>query len=364
MGADDDTTSSLILRLSALGFDAIHARRGSRVFVKVLEAADVILCVGAEHPAVGIAAAGRPPAPFILLVDALPEAAELVVAMREGVIDVLTASVDDETLGRRLRDGIARARPTDLRLAGQLDSLKRDQRAGRYVQMRMLPPSPLAIGDYRLSHRVQPSMILSGDCVDYFRICKRHFVFYIADVSGHGASSAFITVILRNFSRRLRNEYRGHMPCDPGEMLGALNRELMEQDLGKHATMFLGVVDMDANTLAYASAGHFPHALHSGGGGAATLEAAGKPVGLFEDVRFESHAVPLAPGDSIVAFSDGVLEVMHEEGLAAKEAKLTSCAAQASRAAPPIGALWDALGIVDGTTGPDDITCLVMERMA
>ena len=48
MGDDDESTSSLILRLGSLGFDAIHARAGSRAFARVLDAADIILCASLD----------------------------------------------------------------------------------------------------------------------------------------------------------------------------------------------------------------------------------------------------------------------------------------------------------------------------
>lgn len=358
---DDESASSLILRLSSLGFDAIHARRGSRAFVKVLEAADLILCPTIAEIASSVQTTGRPPAPVVLVVSALPDAEGLLAAMRHGVIDVVTTPVDDGELGERIEGNLARARPSDLRVAGQLDSLQRDQRAGQYIQLRMLPPSPMAIDRYRLAHRVEPSMILSGDFVDYFRIADRHFVFYIADVSGHGASSAFVTVILKNFSRRIRREYHPRMLRDPGEILAVLNRELIDQGLGKHVTMFIGVVDLDGDTVTYANAGHFPHAIHAANGGADFLETPGKPVGLFDEVDYDVGTVPMAPGDSLVAFSDGVLEVMREEGLAAKESRLVDSAAAS---APNLGALWDSVGIGSGAPGPDDMTCLVVAREA
>ncbi len=359
MGDDDESTSSLVLRLSGLGFDAVHARRGSRAFARVLEAADVIVCFGLEEAAQGIAAVGRLPGAFVWLAPALPDAEQMLAAMRQGFIDVVQMPVEDADLGARIRAAVTRVMPTDLRIAGQLDTLERDQRAGQYVQLRMLPSSPMTIGRYRLAHRVQPSMILSGDFVDYFRIADRHFAFYIADVSGHGASSALITVILKNFFRRLRREYQPRMLRDPGRILALLNRELLDHGLGKHVAMFIGVVDVEADTVACANAGHFPHTIHASGSEARFLEMTGKPVGLFDTVEYEVAELPLAAGDSMVAFSDGVLEVLHEDGLAAKEARLKDCAAAE---APDIGALWDALGVVGSTPGPDDLTCLMVSR--
>ena len=48
--------------------------------------------------------------------------------------------------------------------------LERDQRAGQYIQLGMLPPNPMGIGHFTLQHRVEPSLILSGDFVDYFQV--------------------------------------------------------------------------------------------------------------------------------------------------------------------------------------------------
>ena len=360
MGDDAESTSSLILRLSRLGFNAVHAKRGSGAFAKALEAADVILCNSVEQAVLGTEAVGRLPGAFMMLSDELPDAEEMLLAMRQGVIDVVAGPMDDEVLGARLRAAMNRVKPTDLRIAGQLDTLERDQRAGQYVQLRMLPPSPWEFGRYRLAHRVQPSMMLSGDFVDYFGIGDGHFVFYIADVSGHGASSAFITVILKNFFRRLRREHHPSMLHNPGEILAALNQELLDQSLGKHVTVFIGVVDVQADAVAFANAGHFPHPIHARSGHANYLETHGKPVGLFDDVEYDIATASLEPGDSLVSFSDGVLDAMHEDGLAAKEERLVDCAAAK---APNIAGIWADIDIPEGP-GLDDITCLVVEREA
>ena len=63
--------------------------------------------------------------------------------------------------------------------------------AGRKLQSQLLPEDQLTIGNYVFSRRLFPSTYLSGDFVDYFPINDRHCAFYVADVSGHGAASAF-----------------------------------------------------------------------------------------------------------------------------------------------------------------------------
>ena len=68
---------------------------------------------------------------------------------------------------------------------------------------------------------------------------------------------------------------------------------------------FIGVVNLKADTVTYANAGHFPHAIHAGGGRAHSLECNGKPVGLFPNVDYETGMMPLGAAESVVAFSDG-----------------------------------------------------------
>jgi phosphoserine phosphatase RsbU/P len=296
---------------------------------------------------------------------------ELLEALRIGVIDVFDAGQStadlaqqvDKAIGRggRIARVAAPATAEDARTRAQLREFQRDQRAGRYIQMGMLPPSPMAIDRYRLRHKLFPSLMLSGDFVDYFRITDRHFAFYMADVSGHGASSAFVTVLLKNFSRRLRREYRPKMLKAPGEILAALNRELLDNQLDKHVAVFIGVIDLADDSLAYANGGHFPSAILCDDAGCRYLEAAGKPVGLFEGVSWESNREPLRGPLSLAMVSDGVLEIMGTVPLADKERRLLD-AVQTTHSKGT--ELWQVLGLDQREAGPDDIACLVITKEA
>jgi hypothetical protein len=298
-------------------------------------------------------------------------------ALRLGLIDVFEPDELGEGLGPRIDHAIGRAarlvpptppnatdaqlRIEDAQTRAQLREFERDQRAGRYIQMGMLPPSPMAIDRYRLRHKLFPSLMLSGDFVDYFRITDRHFAFYIADVSGHGASSAFVTVLLKNFSRRLRREYRPKMLKAPGEILAALNRELLDNQLDKHVAVFIGIVDLADDSLAYANGGHFPSAILIDDDGARYLEAAGKPVGLFEGAVWQSDRTALKGPLMLAMVSDGIFEQMGTIALAAKEQRLLD-AVQTARSQGTD--LWNVLGLEQRRAGPDDVACLVITKEA
>ncbi len=298
--------------------------------------------------------------PVVLATDAAPDETTLLAALRSGLADVWRLPVEDEFAEDRIEAILDRSRQgesqAEARLAEHVQELQRDQRAGRYIQMGMLPPNPMGIDRYRLQHRILPSLILSGDFVDYFRITDRYFALYVADVSGHGASSAFVTVLLKNFSRRLRREYRPSMLQEPGQILAWINRELLEQKIDKHVAMILAVGDLQTDTLRIVNGGHFPPAVLVNEKGAQFVEQRGRPIGLFEDVSYEAQSVRLAPGERLVLFSDGVLDAMGNGSLAEKEARLLVAASRSN-----MDDIWQALELEETTTR-DDMTCLTLVR--
>ena len=285
-------------------------------------------------------------------------------ALRAGLADVWEFPGDAAEFGERVAAVLARSKAVtgqlEARLGQFVRDLQRDQRAGRYVQLGMLPPNPMAIDHYRLHHRIVPSLLLSGDFVDYFRISERYFAFYVADVSGHGASSAFVTVLLKNFSRRLRREYRPAMMQEPGLILEWLNQELLDQHMDKHVALLIAVCDLADNSFRFANAGHYPQIACVAGGRARFVELSGKPIGLFDAVSYEAATLHLADGDRLVMFTDGVFDALAEKSLAEKEQALLR-AIEENRT---VDGIWRFLELTEGEDahGPDDITCLMVAR--
>ncbi|MEM6775848.1 MAG: SpoIIE family protein phosphatase, partial [Pseudomonadota bacterium] len=189
-------------------------------------------------------------------------------ALRLGANDFFATPVEDSealvasiercvrlrSMSRELQRSREALEATNRELRDTIRVLQKDQQAGRQVQMRMLPSSPMVVGDYMCSHTIIPSLYLSGDFTDYFTVDENYVVFLMADVSGHGSSSAFATVLLKNLFARKRSNYLRRSDdsiLDPMQMLRLANRELLELDVGKYATMVVGVIDCAANTLRY-----------------------------------------------------------------------------------------------------------------
>lgn len=247
-----------------------------------------------------------------------------------------------EEANRDLRDGIA--------------ELRADQRAGRKVQLRMLPEHEQVMSGLHVDHMIKPSLYLSGDFLDYFRISDDKVLVYIADVSGHGASSAFVTVLLKNLTNRLQRNLRRGSSEDilhPDRFLERINSELLDTGLGKHVTVFVGIISLSERKLNYAVGAHFPMPILSfEGGKTAFLEGSGLPVGLFETPEWEVYEVPLNKPFHLTLFSDGILEVIREKGLDEKERILLELV---SGGRHTIASLSDALNLDQITELPDDI---------
>tara|TARA_R110001592_G_scaffold319321_1_gene596873 strand:- start:25018 stop:26226 length:1209 start_codon:yes stop_codon:yes gene_type:complete len=244
------------------------------------------------------------------------------------------------------------------KLTAGIQELRADQKAGLQIQKKMLPKMRKTVCQYLFEHRVKPSLYLSGDFLDYFNLDAHRCLFYFADVSGHGASSAFATVLLKNLSmrlkRNLKRESSDHL-SDPSKFLQRVNQELLSTDLGKHATVFVGVLDNRTNELSYSIAGHFPFPIMTLNGKAEYLEGKGLAVGLLPKPEFEVYKKTLLPGFKIIIFSDGILEVLPEMSLSDKEKLLLEVV---SMHGDGIDSLLVSLGLDHYDNLPDDIAVM------
>ncbi|OEY67634.1 SpoIIE family protein phosphatase [Marinobacter sp. X15-166B] len=312
------------------------------------------------------------PGAFIPLIahSDITRAVDVVAALRAGAADFLLKPCEDRgKLDRVVANMLHRVEvhrqneqyrqkleTTNAELQAGIAELRADQRAGRKVQMKMLPEGGQKLGRFYVDHFIKPSLYLSGDFLDYFRISKDKVLVYIADVSGHGASSAFVTVLLRNLTNRLQRNLRRGSSDDllyPDRFLERVNTELLDTGLGKHVTMFIGIISERSKKLHYSVGAHMPMpVLITPERGARFLEGNGLPVGLFETPRWDVYETPITSGFQLFLFSDGILEVIPAPTLAGKEQRLLELVEGGSHT---IAALSEALNLDDKTELPDDI---------
>lgn len=249
-------------------------------------------------------------------------------------------------------------------LQDHVDRLKLDLQAGRAVQQRLLPEFPLTHDHYCISHQMVPSNYLSGDLVDYFQVIPGKLVFYMADVSGHGASSALITLLIKNQIDRLRDEMENDasdVVLIPAQVLRQINLELIRTQTGKHATMFYGVIDTEDNTLDYASAAHFPAPVLCTRDVCRAIEPESLAVGLFDDAMFENRRQKLDGFERLSVVSDGFLELLADVTLQEKEAHLLELGADPTHTMQHVLTQMTSEGKTRSAS--DDITVLTVERV-
>ncbi|MGB8294199.1 MAG: SpoIIE family protein phosphatase [Polyangia bacterium] len=247
-------------------------------------------------------------------------------------------------------------------LEASLRLLAEDEDAGRQIQVRMLPHNHQRFGEYLFTRDVMPSSFLSGDFIDVFRIDPRHWGFYLADVSGHGVSSALVTVLLRTFVQRQvasSIESGDDLVLSPARLLMRLNEEMARDHLDKHLTIFYGVIDLQEDTLLYANAGHFPWPVLYDGGSVRVLEQPGVPVGMMAHSRYQEHRVPLTDSMSLSVFSDGVLEVLSQSTL---DAKLEYLRGLFGKPNVTVEQAKQELHLDGQSSLPDDVAILIIQR--
>ncbi|MHC4886922.1 MAG: PP2C family protein-serine/threonine phosphatase [Planctomycetota bacterium] len=259
-------------------------------------------------------------------------------------------------------------RTADLHHANQklretLRQLEEDEEAGKRIQCRLLPDPALAIHHLHFTHTLRPSMYLSGDFVDYFALPGGEVGFYMADVSGHGVASAFVTVLLKSFiSKHLAEgcESKDSAIHQPASLLEHFNRELLAEDLGKHLTLFYGIWNETTQRLRYCNGGHFPYPILTTLEGVTVIEEKCPAVGLFDFSNYSESTCTLPEAFTLTLCSDGLLDVLPQRALDDK----TEALHQACRDMPMAADTLLKCLAPDAQAGslPDDITVLTVHH--
>jgi serine phosphatase RsbU (regulator of sigma subunit) len=378
---DDVVRESLAAYLEDSGFSVLQASNGLlglQVFEQ--QQPDLVIC-DLRMPQVGgleliRQVTDRSPQTPVIVLSGAGVMNDAVEALRLGAADYLIKPLEDlAVLEHSVRRALDRSRllvenqryrdkleTANRELEASLHLLQEDQNAGRQVQMNMLPVSPWVTDGFKFEHQIIPSLYLSGDFVDCFRVDEHRVAFYLADVSGHGASSAFVTVLLKFMTTRLMFESRrgGHMPeFKPSDVLSHINRGLINCKLGKHVTMVGGVIDENTGLLTYSIGGHLPLPVLYTEDQVRYLDGRGLPVGLFDEATYTDHVLELPERFSLTLFSDGILDLLPGETLKDKETALPQIVKAAGGS---LDGLRQKFGLATLGEMPDDIALLVLSR--
>jgi serine phosphatase RsbU (regulator of sigma subunit) len=204
---------------------------------------------------------------------------------------------------KQLGSALERAHQYDL-IRGEHGRLEQELDLARQMQVSLFPDVLPEISGYSLAAFWQPARETSGDYYNVFKLPGGRWGFIVADVVGKGAPAALRMALTHGLIRdRVENE------LSPAALLTQVNRALCKQDMDmQFVTSFYAVLDPANARLKYAIAGHPPPFLRKASGEVEKLAGHGIALGVTLEAMYEDIHLDLAPGDSLVAFTDGVTD--------------------------------------------------------
>lgn len=227
----------------------------------------------------------------------------------------------------------------------------------RDVQARLLPQAVPSLRTLDIAARCIQARSVGGDYYDFLTLGGDQTGFVLADVSGKGVHAA---LRMANLHAHIRSQ-AASAPQDPLRVLRQVNRMLIESwPSGHFATLFLGVYNDASRRLTYINCGHNPPLCFRHDGHVEWLRATATVLGVFEDWSCELGRMQVAPGDRLVAYSDGVTEAGGNAQHFGEDRLIQVIRARPDDSpAETIGALLDRVQEFSGGELSDDLTLLV-----
>ena len=193
------------------------------------------------------------------------------------------------------------------RVAEEEHRLERDLAMAREVQLRLLPPNPPKLARAEFAARFIPARAIGGDMYDFIDYGNGSMAIAVGDVSGKAAPAALYAALVSGIIRSFAQQ-----SLSPAQMLTALNDALQERKLdSQYVTMLYAVWNDNNQTLQIANAGSV-QPLFVRSGEVEIIQAEGFPLGLFPTSEmpspYEEFTLSTQPGDSVVFFSDGIVD--------------------------------------------------------
>jgi PAS domain S-box-containing protein len=188
--------------------------------------------------------------------------------------------------------------------AQERQRIEQELQVARLIQQTLLPKSVPGLPGYDVAAYYQPAREVGGDFYDFLELEDGRLGLIVGDVSGKGVPAAIVMAITRTM---LHASYRLGSPA-PGEILEQVN-SILYPDIPPNmfVTCLAALLDSRTGRLHYANAGHdLPYLRHADG--VSELRATGMPLGLMPDMSYEQKEITLKPGESVLLYSDGLVE--------------------------------------------------------
>ncbi|NTW97934.1 MAG: PP2C family protein-serine/threonine phosphatase, partial [Oscillochloris sp.] len=259
---------------------------------------------------------------------------------------------------RRERPAAASRAAADVEQQRRADELQQDLQMARDIQQGLLLEAAPHLVGWELAAISLPARDLGGDLYDFLSLGDGIHGIMIGDVSGKGLPAALRMAVARTVFR-----HEARRDEAPASTLAAVNRGVLSEIPQGMVTMLYARLDTVCGELHLANAGHtFPMIVN---GAVHEIEISGLPLGVDADSDYNEARARLGPGDSVVLYTDGVIEAENVAGEIFSYERLESLIS-ANRQLKPrdiVALLLRELRIWAGEAlQSDDVTMVVLRR--
>jgi serine phosphatase RsbU (regulator of sigma subunit) len=364
---DDNPTNVDILqaRLAANNYETITAADGEEGLAKAREAQPDLILLDIMMPKMDglevcrhLRADASLPFMPIILVTAKVESKDVVAGLEAGGDEYLTKPVDHAALVARVKS-MLRIKSLHDTVVEQSAQLKAQLETATMIQSLFWPKIPeLKAGGHIWAESV-PAAYVGGDLYDVIPLPDESLLAYVADVSGKGVPAALIMAAL---STNIRSEALLQNEVD--KLLATVNNTLhsLTSEEGFFATIVMARYWPANGKMQLALGGHLQPLWIAENGIKDLPLLKGISIGVTTDVLYEKQEMMLSPGESILFFSDGVIEAANEDNELFGNDRLFDEIKNAN--GPPWGkGLLDSISQWRGNAKPnDDLTLLEIWR--
>jgi len=298
--------------LEGMGHEVTTARNGQEAVEKAGELQpdlilmDVMMLVMDGYEATRILKADEATRSIpVILLTAKTRPEDIAHGLSVGADDHIPKPFDDTELQARVN---AWLRFSDLQkqlLAAERARREEELAIARQIQLSLLPDDVPEIDGFDFGACYLPCEQVGGDYYDFLRLDEGHLGIVLADVEGHGIGAA---MLMSSVSTALKTEIRHGFSVNK---IGYDLNNYICAELSELTSMPLvySVINIPGRTLSYINAGHeFPLHYHAATGEITEMESTGVVFGIAEDMEYNEVHAPLAEGDLVVYFTDGLTD--------------------------------------------------------
>jgi len=311
----------------------------------------------------------RNPALKCIMVSAYGDMGNIRHAMNNGAFDFATKPIDLEDLEKTIEKAAEEIHfvQTTQKEHHELDGLHNELSDASRIQHAILPsefpPFPEIADKIDIHASMEAAKNVGGDFYDFFRIGEDRIGFNIADVSGKGVPAAIFMAVSRTLLRT--TGLQGYQSQKAIELVNdILARESIDS---MFVTCFYGILNLQTGSLDFTNAGHnVPYILRANGQLEPLTGHTNIVLGAFEGFDYLNDHATLNPGDTLVAYTDGVTEaetLSHEQyGEKRLEALLSSGLTGKDCHEITQAIIQSVADFTGGADQSDDLTLLALKR--